>query len=342
MENKNRHLIGTMKGVKNNSRQKLFLKLYHGYGHTDNLVLYGHVLKNAPYHRKTYSSNPLKNIIQLIRLFIVDPVPGAAVRLRWRAQVIETKTSGDGFFKFEWKSDTHIAAGWHSPIIEVLQDDGQIAATKKGDFFVPHVTQFAFISDIDDTVLISHSASIFKRLKTIFTKNPHTRRIFTGVINHYRLLASAHTKDNVPNPFFYVSSSEWNLYGDLVEFFDYQRMPTGIFLLSTLKKWYELLKTGKTRHEGKGIRIARIMDVFPQQKFVLLGDNSQKDPEIYASIARKFPNKLYAIYIRNIRPGKKEESIALMQGITNENIHTYIFDSNEDAINHSRSIGLVE
>lgn len=336
-----RHLIGTMKGVSKNSRQQLFLKLYHGYGHTHDIVLYGHVLNNRPFIRKKFSSSPIANIIQLIKLFLVKPVRGAHVRLTWRNQVVETKTSADGFFKLEWKSETHIAAGWHKAIVEAVRENTEVAATAHGDFFVPHITQYAFISDIDDTVLISHSASIFRRLKTIFTKNPHTRKTFAGVIKHYQLLAGAHTEDNILNPFFYVSSSEWNLYDDLVEFFNYQHLPKGIFLLSGLKKWYELLKTGKTKHEGKGVRIARIMDVFPQQKFVLLGDNSQKDPEIYAAIARRFPKNIYAIFIRNISPANKNNSIALMKDLPGQHIHTCVFNSNEEAIQYSLMIGLV-
>lgn len=47
-------------------------------------------------------------------------------------------------------------------------------------------------------------------------------------------------------------------------------------------------------------RIVRILEVFPNLKFILLSDNSQRDPQIYASIRHKYPGKITAVYIRNM------------------------------------------
>ena len=41
------------------------------------------------------------------------------------------------------------------------------------------------------------------------------------MVKHYNMLASANTQKDVPNPFFYVSSSEWNLYYYLTEIFSF-------------------------------------------------------------------------------------------------------------------------
>ncbi len=212
----------------------------------------------------------------------------------------------------------------------------------EGKIFVPHVTQYAFISDIDDTVLVSHSATTGKRLRVMFTKNPRSRKTFADVVKYYRLLALAHTEEAVPNPFFYVSSSEWNLYDDLNEFFKHNGLPKGAFLLNQIKKWYQLLKTGKTKHQGKLIRVARVIDAFPKQRFVLLGDNSQSDPDIYVSIANKYPDKIAAIYIRNISAKKEAATQHLLASIQNKKIHTCLFIHTEEAILHSKSIGLIE
>ena len=75
--------------------------------------------------------------------------------------------------------------------------------------------------------------------------------------------------------------------------------------LNIIKKWYQLFKTGKTKHQGKLIQLVRILEAFPKQRFILLGDNSQKDPEIYAAVANKYPDRITAIYIRNISSKKK-------------------------------------
>ncbi len=316
------------------------IKVYHGYGHMHDLVLYGHVLKGRPKKRGRRGHGIFANMLDLLRLFFVKPVAGATVRLTWNNQILETSTAKDGFFKFEWVSEESVPAGWHAVTVTVA-DARYKSLPGEGNLFVPHSTQYAFISDIDDTVLVSHSASKFKRLRVLFTKNPQSRKAFADVVRHYQLLSTAHTELEVPNPFFYVSSSEWNLYEDLDDFFNHNGLPRGAFLLSEIKKWHQLFKTGKTRHHGKLIRVARIIDVFPKQRFVLLGDNSQSDPAIYAAVAQKYPEKIVAIYIRNISSTKKHETQQILDNIENKDIHTCIFEDNEEAIQHSRATGLI-
>ncbi len=318
------------------------VKVYHGYGHKENLVVYGHVLADKPANRTRFTDNILYNIVHLAKLFFVHPLPGVRVKLQWGEQPFYTTTEMDGFFKFEWASFSPTPAGWHPVTVNAVDVDDHVIATGEGKIFVPHSTQYAFISDIDDTVLVSHSSTTGKRLRVMFTKNPRSRKTFADVVRYYDLLASAHTEKDVPNPFFYVSSSEWNLYDDLNEFFKHNGLPKGAFLLNQIKKWYQLLKTGKTKHHGKLIRVARIMDAFPKQKFVLLGDNSQSDPDIYVSIANKHPNKIMGIYIRNISAKKEVATKYLLNSIKNKEIYTCLFKHTDEAIAHSRAVGLIE
>jgi phosphatidate phosphatase APP1 len=317
------------------------VKVYPGYGHTHNLVVYGHVFANKYITRNNYTNNVLSNSIHLIKLFLIKPLAGVNVQLIWNDQLLTGTTEEDGFFKFEWKSEVEMPAGWH-PVTVNLMEGIKIAASSEGKAFIPHVAQYAFISDIDDTVLISHSATIMKRLSVLFSNNPHTRKAFTEVVRHYQLLAMAHAEPGIPNPFFYVSGSEWNLYDDLHEFFSHNKLPEGIFLLNQLKRWFQLLRTGKTKHEGKLLRIVRIFEVFPKQRFVLLGDNSQSDPAIYSSIIRKYPERVFAVYIRNMHEGNEIATRKLLAAVEREHIYTCFFKNAEEAIRHSKEIGLID
>ncbi len=326
------------------SKASATVKVYHGYGHTHDLFVFGHVLAGKPSGSHRERNKILANIWHTIGLFFIKPVPHVPVRLHWRDQYFYTTTENDGFFKFEWASSTSVEAGWHPVTVDLLDGQGQVKAQGQGKIFVPHITQYAFISDIDDTVLVSHSGTTGRKLRVMFTKNPHTRKTFADVVKFYGLLARAHTEPTVPNPFFYVSSSEWNLYDDLHEFFKYNGLPDGAFLLNQIKKWYQLLKTGRTKHEGKLIRTVRILAAFPKQRFILLGDNTQKDPEIYAGIANKYPDKIVAIYIRNIKTVSQEKvemTKSLMHTLENKEIPTCIFRHTEEAIAHARAIGLI-
>lgn len=321
--------------------KQVTVKVYHGYGHTHDLVVYGHVFSGSPAVQRQFTNNMLVNIIHLLRLFFVKPLPRVNLRLNWQGRVLETRTEDDGFFKFEWQSPVELAAGWHPVTVECVNEEGQVAASGEGKVYVPHSTQYVFLSDIDDTVMVSYSATKFRRLKELLTRNPRTRRQFERVSDWYRQLTFAHTSEAIPNPFFYVSSSEWNLYDYLVEFFAYNKLPEGIFLLNQVKRWYQLFNTGKTKHAGKILRIARILEVFPKQQFVLIGDNSQHDPDIYLAIAAKYPRKIFAIYIRNVRPEREAYSRQQLAKASEAGIHTCLFTRSDEAAAHGRSIQLI-
>jgi phosphatidate phosphatase APP1 len=324
-----------------NKNLEATVKVYHGYGHTHNLVVYGHVLAGKPAKPDKFSDNLLINVVQLVKLFFVKPLPGVRVSLHWGNQQLYSSTESDGFFKFEWESATEVAAGWHEITIHLLNEQNHSIVSGVGEIFVPHSTQYGFISDIDDTVLISHSANTGKKLRVMFTKNPRSRKTFADVVKFYQLLSMAHTSSDLPNPFFYVSSSEWNLYDYLDAFFNHNGLPKGAFLLNQIKEWFQLLKTGKTKHEGKLVRVVRILQAFPKQRFVLLGDNSQKDPEIYTAIANKYPEQIEAIYIRNVSTKKESITLEMMNTIKNKNIHTCQFKHTDEAILHAKRVGLI-
>lgn len=320
--------------------KNIAIKIYHGYGHTNDLVLYGHTFRKLPPEYKSQSSNSFTNLFRLLRLFFVKPVPGIPLKIKWEQQVIGTVSEDDGFFKGEWQAHKTIA-GWH-PVLVQQATSGLNSSMAKGKIYIPHKTQFAFISDIDDTIMISHSATIWKRLNELLFKNPHSRTVFPGIARYYQLLAKAHASVEEPNPFFYVSSSEWNLYDYLQEVFSFHGLPEGAFLLNQVKRWYQLWKTGKTKHEGKLLRVIRILETFPTHRFILMGDNSQSDPAIYAKLVEKYAHRIYAIYIRDVRKKNHDPTAAILSSLAGKGIHTLQFSQSCDAIEHSASIGLIE
>lgn len=317
------------------------IKVYNGFGNEQHLIVFGHVLNLSPLPRKKYTSNLLTNMFSLLRLFMVRTKEGARLRLIWNGVVHETKTGKDGFFRFEWKPGI-IAAGWHPVQVQLLSPSGEQFASGDGIVFMPHVYQYSFISDIDDTFLISHSSNLRRRLYVLFTKNAHSRRPFEGVVNHYQLLARAGVeKEGLPNPFFYVSSSEWNLYDYIRDFSIKNTMPQGVYLLSQIKRFREVFKTGQNRHATKFMRIARVFESYPQQRYILLGDDTQEDPNIYAAVAEHFPDKVHAVYLRRINPEREHVATAAIKKLEAIGIHCCYFTNSAEAINHSKSIGLI-
>lgn len=316
------------------------VKAYHGYGYNDRLTIHGHVFKFSPLPRKKYKKSFVKNTLALLRLFMVKPFACIDVSLRWKDEVFYSKTDKDGFFKFDWKSKTSPPKGWHQVDINAMVND-VIIATSQGHVYVPHDTQYGFISDIDDTFLISYSANLRKRLFVLFTENARSRQPFEGVVKHYQLLAYGNTTPDAPNPFFFVSSSEWNLYDYILEFANINKIPQGVFLLNQLKLFKQLLNTGQNNHQTKFTRIARILETYPKQRFVLLGDSSQHDPYIYEAIVKHFPRQIHAVYIRDIHPENKQKVHEVLYKIESAGVPCCFFKHSSEAILHSGKIGLI-
>lgn len=317
------------------------LKVYNGYGNGAVLTIFGHVLGLSPLPRKRYSHGIIRNSFSLIRSFTVRPLAHAAVSLYWNGTVYETFSQDDGFFRFEWQPAEALSPGRY-PVQLFLKDAiGEVISEDTGEIYVPDVYKYAIISDIDDTFLVSHSSNLRKRLYVLLTKNAHSRRSFDGVVNHYQLLADAGIETGKLNPFFYVSSSEWNLYDMLKEFLVQQNLPAGIFLLSQMKKLYQVFNTGQGKHAAKFMRIARIVEAFPNQPFILLGDDSQEDPAIYLSLVKHFPGKVTAVYIRKTY-GKNYEMVkAITDKIIKAGVPCCYFKHSAEAVIHSREIGLI-
>ncbi|HYE56400.1 MAG TPA: phosphatase domain-containing protein, partial [Chitinophagaceae bacterium] len=208
--------------------------------------------------------------------------------------------------------------------------------------FIPYPTQLGFISDIDDTFLISHSSNLRKRLFVLFTRNAHSRQPFKGVVRHYQALTQAGTTENAPNPFFYVSSSEWNLFNYILEFTTVNGLPRGVFLLSQMKRFRQLFKTGQNKHGTKFMRIVRILENYPSQRFVLLGDSSQMDPDIYAAVAKHFPNQVRAVYIRDVYKKNRTKVQETLRKMEEAGVPCCFFEHSIDAMEHSRKIGLIQ
>ncbi len=317
------------------------LRVYTGYSNGSFMLVHGHALSMAPTVRKHFRRGVVKNTLALIRLFLIRPIAGARITLQVGKKVLETTTANDGFFEFEWKTVETMLPGSYECTVRLFNKDGMLTATSMGELIVPDIKSFACISDIDDTFLISHSANLRKRLFVLFTENAHSRRPFEGTVNHYRLLGNLEDNDPSHNTFFYVSSSEWNLYHYINEFIGKHQLPRGIMLLNHIKTFSQLLSTGQNNHHGKFRRISRILQTFPNKKFVLLGDDTQQDPYIYADVVQQFPESILCIYIRRVGTPAKVHVNKVKEAVENAGVPLCYFSHSEEAIAHSRELGLI-
>lgn len=110
------------------------------------------------------------------------------------------------------------------------------------------------------------------------------------------------------NPFFYVSSSPWNTYDLLKEFLDLNDLPEGPLLLRDFGlQDNKFFSSGHMGHKTK--EIVNILETYPHLNFILIGDSGQQDIYIYTEIALKFPDRILAIYIRDLELKKTSQEV---------------------------------
>lgn len=317
------------------------LKLYRGYVNDNELVVYGHVFKSWAPDKYQLDGKGIRHAVAVIHMFRIKPYPNVEVTLHFKNLVLTTKTLDDGFFRFSIPFSDPLESGWHPYTVTCKISKFGIANC--GELLKPFESKLAIISDIDDTFLISHSHSILKKLYVLLLRNINRRKIFDDVVQHYKALSTfGQTNDVASNSFFYVSSSEWNLYEFIDSFAELHELPKAVIKLKKIKTGIsDFLFTGRGSHDHKFEKIKDIISFYPNLKYVLLGDDSQKDPYIYERICKIFPQNIRAVYIRQTGSSLKPTIIHLLNNIESLNVEVCYFKYSNEAIAHSKKIEII-
>ncbi len=318
-----------------------FLLAYRGYGNPDTFIIQGHVFRGMALSRPRKRHSAWKNFIGLIKMFLIRTVPQVRVQLNMDGIKHTAETNENGFFEFEINSHG-LHHGWHQFDLMLLDElvEGQEEISLEAEVMIQDDFEYGLISDIDDTFLVSHVTKGLRKLYLLLTKNSESRKPFKGVVNFYNLLGEG--VSSKPNPFFYVSSSEWNLYDFLIRFMRFHDLPKGVLQLKDLKdSWTDFFKSGFGSHDHKRLKIERILKMYPDKQFILLGDNGQHDPYIYRKIAEDFPGQVKAIYIRAVKRSHRDEVNRELAKIDAKAIPSLQFKRSAEAMEHARREGFI-
>ncbi len=320
---------------------KLDLKLYRGYVNKEELVVFGHVFKSWAPDKYRMDRKGIRHAVSVIHMFRIKPLENVEVTLKFKDIVVTTKTLADGYFRFTIPYSENLESGWHPYEVSCNLYDYGIVQTS--ELLKPFESKVGVISDIDDTFLVSHSGNFFKKLYILLFKNINKRKVFEDVVPHYQALSRAgQENETASNSFFYVSSSEWNLYEFIDAFARLHKLPKAVIKLKKIKTGIsDFLFTGRGSHDHKFEKIKDIIMFYPKLDYVLLGDDSQKDPYLYERIVKIFPENIKAIYIRQTSRRKKQQAAAVLKNIESMNVATCYFSNSEEAIAHSERIGIL-
>ncbi|KAI0544312.1 hypothetical protein F4679DRAFT_42141 [Xylaria curta] len=180
--------------------------------------------------------------------------------------------------------------------VRVLANE-DISCTEPVQVIEPH--GISLISDIDDTIKRSNIAL---GAKEIF-RNTFVRELkdltISGVKEWYNGLHDMGVRIH------YCSNSPWQLYPVLATYFKLAGLPPGSL---HLKRYSGMLQgIFEPVAERKKGTLEKIMNDFPERKFLLVGDSGEADLEVYTELAIAYPGRIKGIFIRDVttpeRPG---------------------------------------
>jgi phosphatidate phosphatase APP1 len=281
-------------------RDPVIILPYLGYGTRRQLTVCGRVLEDEGFRPAADADTRWRNLVRFYKRLESDEVPGARLRATYLGMQAETVSDREGYFRIALAPHGRLGPGaWQDVELELIGSEVQATA----QVLVPlKRARFGVISDIDDTIVASNVTRKLRMILTVALTNSRTRKPFAGVAAFYRALHAG------VNPVFYVSKSPWNLYVPLLEYLEVQGLPKGPLVLRDFG-----LRTNKNH---KTLAIEEILDTYPKLRFVLSGDSGEQDPEIYAEIVRRYPERIRAIYIRAVNRDPKR--IAAIERLVTE------------------------
>ena len=272
-----------------------------------------------------------ERLVASMRPFMVDNEGSKHVVVQWGtggAEVCETEGNGrcHGTITLDQEQAKQVAKqeGRRPPAVEltaVLPDDDQ--RVFRGEVQLLDDTGVSVISDIDDTIKITgcHDKKLLLENTLI-----NDFRAAPGVPELYQRWAARGVA------FHYVSNSPLPLLGALQRFIANNGLPAGSIKLKPFR-WKDgtFIDLLAAPEDHKAEVLEGLVTQFSKRKFVLVGDTGERDPEIYAAVARKHPDRITKIYLRDPQggtPGLDDRLGKAFDGLPDE-LWTVFIDGNE-------------
>ncbi len=188
--------------------------------------------------------------------------------------------------------DHGLEPGWHTVEISTEEAEPTVADV----LVVAKDVTFGIVSDIDDTVISTSLPRPMIAAYNSLVLTESARQAVPGMAEMYDQLLS-----EFPGaPVVYVSTGAWNTLPFLRRFLARHHYPAGPLLLTdwgpTNTGWF---RSGRDHKRNALRELARD---FPKISWLLVGDDGQHDPMLYAEFAEYAPKRVRGIAIRQLNP----------------------------------------
>jgi phosphatidate phosphatase APP1 len=329
---------------KRKNHTPIYLMPYLGFGTKDVFYLRGRVLENKGITIATPTDTIWTNIHNMFKRFESDEVPKTEIKVAFNQKEYLIKTDEEGYFELNFEPGSLTSSKqWEEVELEIINAPIPFSKGIKSisKILVPSAnSSFGIISDIDDTIVETNATSILKMTLNTFLNNAKTRSPFKGVAEFYQALEKGKNLKE-QNPFFYVSSSPWNLYDLLLDFLITHKIPLGPLLL----KDYGIenntsLSSNHLTH--KYFHIQRVLTAYPKLPFILVGDSGQQDPAIYEQVVKDFPDRIKCIYIRDVNiPKHLKKTLLISEELNKGKVPMILIKDSDAAAEHAVKAGFI-
>ncbi len=236
----------------------------------------------------------------LLRWVVLD-IPDVEVTVSIGEASVTALSDKDGFVVAKVPVED-LAPGWHAVHLGAQDHDGKMVRAQGRVVRPDPASQLAVVSDIDDTILRTGMTEGLRSIQRTLLRDAHGRKPIAGMPSLYRGLARGQG-GRPESTFFYVSSSPWNLYDMLVQFLQLRGFPRGPLFLTDWRPGRFDLERPKDPPGHKTARIRRLVDGYPELAFLLVGDNGEKDPEVYQEFLDSDRERFRAALVRDVYSG---------------------------------------
>jgi phosphatidate phosphatase APP1 len=222
------------------------------------------------------------------RRFFSAPAPGIPVTVQVAGEEHRVESGRDGYLDLvlpaalpPGRGEALVSAAGSPPVAAPLYVVARGAGT-------------GIVSDIDDTVMVTALPRPMVAFWNTFVRQESSRVPVPGMPLLYHALLDAH-----PGAFVvYLSTGPWNVAPALEQFLARHGYPPGPLLLTdwgpTTSGWF------RSGREHKQTQLSRLLTELPGLTWLLVGDDGQHDPDIYARTAQDFPGRVRAVVLRQL------------------------------------------
>jgi phosphatidate phosphatase APP1 len=265
---------------------------YTGYGSSESIRVLGRVVL-VPKRARSGLGRATEDLIKRrgFRNFFSTACVRAPITITVGTQVVTAITDRGGYID-ERIRNHDLAPGWQQVRVR--------SRTSKSALGNVHVVaddiDFGLVSDIDDTIISTWLPRPMIAAWNSFIRDESARQSVPGMARMYETLLAEHPGA----PVVYISTGAWNTHGFLSRFLKRHGYPPGAMLLTdwgpTNTGWF---RSGMAHKADTLLQLTRD---FPGIAWVLVGDDGQHDPMIYANFAHVAPDRVRAIAIRQLSP----------------------------------------